>query len=111
MLNISDDNDLLTAVENPSVYFEEVDYFHSWCVRNHLTLNVVKKKEMVFDPRRPLSHHLLITEGSEIEQVEPFKYFGVCVDSLLKWNMHLDLLCRKLSQMLLFFILFALWSL
>lgn len=61
-----------------------------------MTLNVVKTKEMTFDPGGLLAHDPLITEGGEIEQVESFKCLGVYVDDLLQWSVHVVFLCHRL---------------
>lgn len=86
---------LLSVGESPSMYFRQTDSFQSWCEEHHLTLNVVKTKEKIFDPKGLLPHDPVIIGGREIEQVRSFKYLGVYVDNLLKWNVHVDFLCKK----------------
>lgn len=54
IMKFSDDTiilSLLTVDTCPSVYFKEVASFHSWCEDNHLILNPVKTKELIFDPK------------------------------------------------------------
>lgn len=104
-MKFSDDTiilSLLTVDTCPSVYFKEVASFHSWCEDNHLILNPVKTKKLIFDPKHLLNHDPVVIGDSVIEQVESVKYLGVHIDNLLKWNVHVVDMCKKLSQRLHF---------
>ena len=63
-------------------YRSEVCRFCEWCKKNHLTLNVDKTKELVFDYRRkkePLTP--LLINGKIVSIVDSYKYLGLKIDS------------------------------
>ena len=82
-------------------YSCEVNRFCEWCKNNHLTLNVDKTKELVFDYRRkkePLTP--LLIDGKIVSIVESYKYLGLKIDSKLHWSNHAHDVCKKVNQRL-----------
>ncbi|KAI8514726.1 hypothetical protein Bbelb_073170 [Branchiostoma belcheri] len=62
-----------------------------WFIANRLSLNPSKCKSMLVASHRSRAadQHLQLTlAGSELEQVETFKYLGVVLDNTLQWNHH-----------------------
>jgi hypothetical protein len=54
---------------------EEVRDLDVWCQDNHLSLNVIKTKEMIVDYRkRRTEHATILINGAVVEQVESFKF-------------------------------------
>lgn len=45
------------------LYRNQAYLFHSWRVMHLLILNVLKNKEMVFDPRELILHKSVVTGG------------------------------------------------
>ena len=105
IIKFSDDTvilSLLRGADCPSGYFREIDHFKAWCENNHLLLNATKTKEMVFDPKAVRVHNPANIGDMQIEQVCSYKYLGIQMDNMLKWNVHVDYLCAKLAQRLHF---------
>ena len=74
-----------------------------WCKNNHLTLNVDKTKELVFDYRRkkePLTP--LLIDGKIVSIVDSYKYLGQKIDSKLNWSNQAHDVCKKVNQRLYF---------
>ena len=57
---------------------------------------------MIFDPGKVSVHDPVVIDGNVIEQVSSYKYLGIYIDNLLKWNVHVEHLCSKLAQRLHF---------
>ena len=59
---------------------------------------------MIIGPSYNLSHinHIpnINIQGHSIERVDQFKQLGVTIDDQLKWDKHVDTLCKKLSSAL-----------
>ena len=74
----------IASDDDTDVYFNEVKYFTSWCTDNKLLLNTDKTKEIVFDFRsQPSEIRPVVINGSQIEQVDSYKYLGVIIDNKL----------------------------
>ncbi len=72
---------------------EEIATFKTWCDSQHLSFNLNKTKEMIFDPREVRAHDPVIIGDSKIEQVCSYKYLGIHMDNKLKWSVHVEYLC------------------
>ena len=90
-----------------TTYWDSISYgthrFCEWCKNNHLTLNVDKTKELLFDYRRKkeLLTPLLI-DGKIVSIVDSYKYLGLKIDSKLNWSNHAHDVCKKVNQRLYF---------
>ena len=105
IVKFSDDTvvlSLLCVGDDPMVYFQEVSSFVAKCEENSLILNSNKTKEIIFDLMTNRAHDPVVIGECSIEQVSSYKYLGVQLDNLLKWNIHVDYLCSKLAQRLHF---------
>ena len=104
LIKFADDNTLHGLLSNPEeAYRSEVNRFCEWCKNNHLTLNVDKTKELVFDYRRkkePLTP--LFIDGKIVSIVDSYKYLGLKIDTKLNWNNHAHDVCKKVNQRLYF---------
>jgi hypothetical protein len=73
-----------------------------WCGRNHMVLNPLKTKSMLISTRQKhqLSTNTLTLKlsDSNIEQVNEHKLLGVVIDNSLRWNAHIDSLCKRVSK-------------
>lgn len=73
----------------------------SWLELNKLKLNVNKTKAMILTKERQTSTDTdiqLKIENDSIEIVEKHKYLGVIIDKKLKFNYHVDYICKKIAQ-------------
>lgn len=55
----SDDSAVLSLLQvhdNTNIYHSEVERFVEWCNTNHLTINVKKTEEIIFDPKGVCDH-------------------------------------------------------
>ena len=119
-------NDLPCALENsePDIYADDTGIFISgnnlkmleenvnldlqhvccWLQANKLSLNAVKCKYMIIGSQYNLSHMNYIPDinilGHKIERVFYVDQLGVTIDDQLKWDKHVDKLCKKLSSAL-----------
>ena len=75
----------------------------AWCCKNRMALNPTKTKCMLMATRQkhqkkkqlPLN---LKFETTPIEQVSKHRLLGVTVDEQLKWQMHINNICRTVSR-------------
>ena len=104
LIKFADDTTLHGLLSNSEeAYRSEVNRFCEWCKNNHLTLNVDKTKEIVFDYRRkkgPLTP--LLIHGKIVSIVDSYKYLGLKIDSKLNWSNHAHDVCKKVNQRLYF---------
>ena len=104
LIKFADDTTLHGLLSNSEeAYRSEVNRFCEWCKNNHLTLNVDKTKELVFDYRRkkePLTP--LLIDGKIVSIVDSYKYLGPKIDSKLNWSNHAHDVCKKVNQRLYF---------
>ena len=91
---------LLNDSESVTIYQEQIKVFTKWCDKNHLSLNVSKTKEQIFDFRNRKTHAHENTEinDQKVEIVEKFKYLGITIDSTLKFKSHVSNLVAKAYQ-------------
>jgi hypothetical protein len=55
-----------------------------WFQDNNLHLNMIKTKEMIVDYRKKRTEHApILIDGTVVEQVESFKFFGVHITNRL----------------------------
>ena len=93
IFKFSDDTVILSLLrgdESTVGYIQEINNFNTVCGNSHLILNTTKTKEMIFDPRNVRLHDPVVIGNMQIEQVSSYKYLGVHMDNLLKWNVHVN---------------------
>ncbi len=96
VIGLITDNDEMT-------YREEVSTLTKWCQENHLSLNIIKTKELVVDYRRQSREHTPITiNKTPVERVSSFKFLGVHITEDLTWSAHTDAVLKKAHQRLFF---------
>ena len=75
-----------------------LDKISTWFAVNRLTLNISKANYMPFG-NRILSEDVVINiQNVNIERVRVAKFWGVYVDDLLNWNVHIKYVKSKLSK-------------
>ena len=92
-----------TTCDIKSILNGDLKNVSAWFQRNKLHLNTKKCKWTLFGSEKRLSKISLpeICIGEEnMEHVTNYKYFGVQLDSNLKWESHIELLCSKVRQRL-----------
>ena len=77
-----------------------LDQLTGWSKTNHLNINVKKTKTMSL-LTAPVDQDLAI-DNVPIESVSSYKLLGVHIDADLKWNSHIDAICKKASSRLYF---------
>ena len=77
---------------------KQIQKLEKWCHKWMLNINMGKTKVMHFHSNRqtPCIKHKFVINGQELEVVKQYKYLGIVVDSLLKFNEAMDIL-RKLA--------------
>ena len=65
--------------------------FYKWCLRNKLSLNTGKTKQMFFGTRQRVKKakgNVLLINGTQIQAVPTYKYLGLTLDSTLSFAYH-----------------------
>ena len=90
----------LTKDSNSNMH-SNLDSIISWCLQNHMKLNLKKSKEIriSFQHDNPELSSLLIGE-QVIETVQSHKVLGLTIQSNLKWNEHINSMVTKASKRL-----------
>ncbi len=93
----------LITDNDETAYRAEVSTLTQWCQENHLSLNIVKTKELVVDFRRQSREHTPITiDKTPVERVYSFKFLSVHITEDLTWSTHTDAVLKKSHQCLFF---------
>ena len=69
----------------------ELDGFHKWCLKNKLSLNTGKTKQMIFGTRQRVKKakgNVLRINGTPIQTVPTYRYLGITLDSTLSFTCH-----------------------
>ena len=70
-----------------------------WLLHNKLTLNHSKTNYMLFSPQKECGKDFFLSiNGQNIHRTAEAKYLGIYLDEKLKWDTHIQHLCKKLSQ-------------
>ena len=78
---------------------DEILKIEKWLLHNKLTLNHSKTNYMLFSPQKECGKDFFLSiNGQIIHRTAEAKYLGVYLDEKLKWNAHIQHLCKKLSQ-------------
>lgn len=105
-------DDTLVFLESDSIVSsvdgmnEELKVIFKWMSSNKLKINVDKTKSMILCSKNMLKSYLENDSNSlafninnqNIETVTHYKYLGVVVDNELKFDKHIDYLCKKISK-------------
>ena len=87
----------LTAVAN-NVF----DKLTEWSYDNGLLLNVKKTKIMMFGNNVGDQCSLLL-RNKDVEQVNSFRYLGLCINGKLDWNLHVNEVTKRLNRTIFLF--------
>lgn len=79
----------------------DLNNVHNWLCQNKLSLNVEKTISMLFGSSYMLSKYNIFNvqiSGKAITQKNVFKYLGMQLDPRLKWDIHIDEMCKKIGK-------------
>lgn len=78
---------------------EDIDTIANWFIRNKLTPNADKTHYMIIKqgPSRDLPDFNITICNKSIDRVNSFKYLGITIQDDLKWNEHVDTICKKIA--------------
>ena len=86
-IKYSDDTAIVDLSNSIPHYIEEVVRFTTWCKANFLDLNVAKTKELLIDfMKQPPAVSPITIDGEIVERVEKYKYLGIILDNILKFD-------------------------
>ena len=86
-----------------SVLNSELQGIFTWLCNSKLSLNCDKTVSMLFGSHKMLtkcSQLSLQVQGKNIRHVESMKYLGMLLDPNLKWNLHIDQMCTRISKLI-----------
>jgi len=96
---ISTINTMNTSTNTSNYINKELEKFDLWLRVNKLTLNCNKSKAMIFHlPQKRLVYPDIIMNNTQIEYVNSFNYLGIHISKDLGWNMHTDIITKKISK-------------
>lgn len=78
---------------------EDLNLIANWLRINKLTLNATKTKYMIIKACAATNHSNdlnLRIDNNILSRVTSFKYMGITLQENLKWNLHIDSICRKI---------------
>jgi hypothetical protein len=77
----------------------ELEKINEWMISNRLSLNVEKTYSMLFSNRlQNLNNNPIIFNGKEVAFCSDYKFLGIQIDNSLKFNLHIQYICNKLSK-------------
>ena len=85
-----------------SVLNSELQSVFTWLCNSKLSLNCDKTVSMLFGSHKMLkrcNRLRLQVNGNAILHVESTKYLGMLLDPSLKWNLHIDKICTRISKL------------
>ena len=91
-------NNLHNLVNSSKIQFEKL---LDWCYSNKLCLNSDKTNYMIFHTKNKMiqeEFNCIEVGGMKLEKVSSVKYIGVCIDDMLKWNDHVNYVCKSLMK-------------
>jgi hypothetical protein len=89
LIKYADDTVLIELLSKNDASFmsKAANELADWCNVNDLSLNVLKTKELIVcNLRDNPTHPKLTINGSDVEQVESFKYLGTILDKKLRFS-------------------------
>lgn len=92
--------DAMTTQELKIKMEHDLSTLYYWFMNNKLTMNIKKTKFMLI---APYNSEIINTKldlkiyNQEIEQVTNYKYLGLTIQNNLKWNIHINMVKRKIS--------------
>ena len=101
----ADDTDISASGSNlkyiEKLINEDLDNINKWLIAKKLSLNAIKTKYMIFATCQKLKNCMEVDlkfNGSSITRTDKKDYLGLTLDEGLKWDKHIDKLCKKLSS-------------
>lgn len=93
----ADDTVIYASARTPTIVAEtltkEMEGISQWLKENHLTLNFKKTVSMCFSIRGKIKCTIKIDQEA-IEEVEELNFLGIILDHQLKFNTHINKLCK-----------------
>ena len=77
----------------------ELDKVNTWLKVNKLSLNVDKRKCMLFHKRRQLNLIQFSINGRDIDAVSHFNYLGIILDENISWKKHVAMIINKFKKL------------
>jgi len=105
IIKFADDTTVLGLITNGNeyAYREEVQRLTTWCMKNNLTLNIKKTKELIIDFRKKQPVHIpLHIHGEIVERVSSFKFLGTHISEDLSWKTNITASVKKAQQRMYF---------
>ena len=69
-----------------------------WFVSNRLSLNVSKSFYQIYSNCSGAQDFDICLNGSKVSRVSSIRYLGAIIDYNLKWNGHINSVCKKISS-------------
>ena len=77
----------------------ELSHLYRWIIANKLGMNSTKLYYLLFNFNQDIILPVLKIGDFVIPRANYVKFLGLVLDEKLKWNIHIDTLCKKLSKL------------
>ena len=93
-------DDIILLSDSEEDLQKQIQTLEKWCHKWTLNITMGKTKVMHFRSNRQTPHtkYRFVINGQELEVVKQYKYLGIVVDSLLKFNKATDILGKSAGQ-------------
>ena len=87
---------------------DEINKIEKWLLLNKLTLNHSKTSYMLFSPQKECGKNFSLSiNGQNIHRTAEAKYLCVYLDEKLKWDAHIQHLCKNCINIVVYFVIFV----
>ena len=98
IIKFADDTTIVDLItdNDETAYRKEVRDLTMRCRDNNLSLNVIKRKEIIVDySKRRTEHAPILINGAVVEQIESFKFLVVHITNKLTLSKHIKAVVKR----------------
>ena len=78
---------------------KEIEKINTWLLTNKLTIHFSKTDYLLFSPKANEQINFSVSiQGNQIKKTQVARYLGIFIDNKLKWEYHVQHICKKTAQ-------------